>query len=253
MSRRILLTIEYDGTNYSGWQIQKNGPSIQEEIEKALFRLEKRPVRVTGAGRTDAGVHALGQRAHFDTQSNIPVEKYPFALNALLPYDISVSNAAEAPLSLNARFSALSKLYTYRIYNRAQRSALKERFFCHVPLELDIIKMREAAAIIEGEHDFTAFSSSGGTHKSPVRTIYSIDLTKNEYDITLRVSGSGFLYNMVRIIAGTIIETGCGKITKSAIERAFLTGDRRLLGATAPAKGLELTSVFYSEKDLILK
>lgn len=253
MKRRILLTIEYDGTNYSGWQIQKNGPSIQEEIEKALLKAEKSRIRVTGASRTDAGVHALCQRAHFDTQGKIPVFKYPFVLNTLLPYDISVSNAMQVPGDFNARFCAESKTYTYRIYNSRQRSALKERFFWHVPLELNMDKMQEAAFALLGEHDFTAFSASGGTHKSPVRKIYSIDLTKDKHDIAVRVSGSGFLYNMVRIIAGTLVQAGLNKISKSDIERAFITGDRRLLGATAPAKGLELTEVNYPKESFLLE
>ncbi|MDO5022158.1 MAG: tRNA pseudouridine(38-40) synthase TruA [Eubacteriales bacterium] len=250
MTRRILITIEYDGTNYSGWQVQENGPSIQEEIEKALFKAEKRTISITGAGRTDAGVHARGQCANFDTESKIPVEKYPFVLNALLPHDISVSKALEVPLGFSARFCAESKIYTYRIYNRRQPNALKSRFFHHVPMPLDIDKMRLCADFIVGEHDFTAFSAAGGTHKSPVRKVYSIDIVKDGDDILISVFGSGFLYNMVRIIAGTLIAAGLDKISPNIVEQAFITNDRRLLGATAPAKGLELTKVNYSPKDL---
>lgn len=243
--RRILLTIAYEGTAYGGWQKQINADSVQAQLEKALQTAEKKHIAVTGASRTDAGVHALGQRAHFDTDSRIPAEKYPFVFNTLLPDDISVISAAEVPSGLHARFSAVGKTYTYRIDNARQPNALKNRFYAHVPLPLDAEKMQDAALLLLGRHDFIAFSAAGGQAKTSVRTIGRLDVVRRQDDITLLVAGDGFLYNMVRIIAGTLIAIGQGKMEKSVITDAFATGDRRLLGITAPAKGLELTRVFY--------
>ncbi len=245
MTRRILLTVAYEGTAYGGWQKQLNADSVQAQLEKALHTAEKKPIAVTGASRTDAGVHALGQRAHFDTDSRIPAEKYPFVFNTLLPDDISVLAACEVPQSLHARFCAAGKIYTYRIDNARQPSALKHRFYAHVPLPLDEQRMQEAALLLLGEHDFIAFSAAGGQAKTSVRTISRLDVVRDRDDVTLYVEGNGFLYNMVRIIAGTLIAIGQGKMEKGVIMQALNTGDRRLLGTTAPAKGLELTRVYY--------
>lgn len=245
MTRRILLTVSYEGTAYGGWQKQLNADSVQAQLEKALYTAEKKPVCVIGASRTDAGVHALAQRAHFDTDSRIPAEKYPFVFNTLLPGDIRVKDAKEVPHDLHARFSALGKTYTYRIDNARQACALKQRFYAHVPLLLNEQRMQEAAQLLLGEHDFLAFSASGGQAKTSVRTLHRLDVVRTGEDVTLYVAGNGFLYNMVRIIAGTLIAIGQGKLEADAIERALQTGDRRLLGMTAPAKGLELTRVYY--------
>ena len=243
--RRILLTVEYDGTRYAGWQRQLNANSVQAEIEKVLRIAEKQPITVSGASRTDAGVHARGQRVHFDTQSRIPVDKYPFVFNSLLPEDISVAAAREVPPSLHARFSAQGKLYTYRIHNRRQPCAMKRRFAAHVPLPLDTLAMQEAASLLVGTHDFAAFAASDCTAKTTVRTLHSIEVVREGDDIQLLVQGNAFLYNMVRIIAGTLIYVGQHRIEKDVVADALAPGNRLLLGPTAPPCGLELTRVYY--------
>ena len=209
MARRILLTIEYDGTAYSGWQRQYNGLA-------------------------DAGVHALGQCAHFDTSSRIPPEKYPFVLNTMLPRDIRVQAGREVPDGFHARFMTCGKRYTYRILNSRHGSAIRRNTFAHVPIPLDVDAMRQALPTLLGTHDFAAYQASGGTAKTTIRTI--------------RISGSGFLYNMVRIIAGTLIEIGLHRRSADAFTEAFRTLDRLSLGVTAPPHGLELTKVYYPEE-----
>ena len=248
MKRRILLNIEYDGTNYAGWQRQENANSVQAEIENALLKAEKTSISVIGASRTDSGVHASGQCAHFDTESRIPTDKYPFVLNSILPYDIRIISSQEVPESFHARFSATSKKYIYRIDNSRQGSALKYRYCYHFPLPLDDNLMQSAARLIEGEHDFSAFSATGGSHKTAVRNVYSIEMNRTGDFITIIVVGNGFLYNMVRIIAGTLIWIGIKKLSNDDIILAFDTNDRRILGPTAPAKGLELAKVFYTDE-----
>lgn len=244
-ARRILLTVGYDGTRYSGWQRQLNGPGIQSEIERALSRAEKREARVTGASRTDAGVHARGQRVHFDTESRIPAEKYPFVFNTLLPPDIRVTAAREVDFDLHARFSAKGKIYTYRIDNAPHPDAVGARFRAHQGVRLDETLMRLSALHLVGTHDFAAFEASGGTSKTTVRTIRRMDVERLGDFITLTTEGTAFLYNMVRIIAGTLMYVGMGRLSPDCTKRALQTGDRLLLGPTAPAKGLELTKVYY--------
>lgn len=243
--KRILLTISYDGTAYSGWQFQENGPSIQAEIEKALQSALGGFARVTGASRTDAGVHALGQRAHFDAVSSIPPEKFPFVLNRYLPEDVRVLAGVEVPADFHARFQAAGKLYTYRIHNASHPSALYRHMTAHVPVSLDAGAMHAAGQRLLGTHDFAAFAAAGGSAKTTVRTIDFLSVTRNGEEITLRVHGNAFLYNMVRIIAGTLIGVGQGKLAPDCIPRALSTGDRLALGVTAPARGLELTRVDY--------
>ena len=243
--RRILLTVSYDGTAYVGWQYQDNGPSIQDEIEKALQKALGTFVRVTGASRTDAGVHALGQRAHFDTCSSIPPEKYPFVLNRYLPEDIRVTEARQVPEDFHARFQAVGKMYTYRIHNAPHASAILRNCTAHVPVWLDEEAMRRCAQPLIGTHDFIAFCAAGGQAKTSVRTIDFFDVQRQDTEVTLRVHGNGFLYNMVRIIAGTLIDVGHGRLPEDCIARALESKNRLDLGVTAPACGLELTRVEY--------
>ena len=247
--RRIHLTVEYDGTNYAGWQRQANAPTVQESLEAALTRLTGETRCVHGASRTDAGVHALGQSAHFDTESRIPADKFAFALNTLLPPDIRVTKSEEASEDFHARFSSKGKRYCYRMHVSPHASALNRLTHTHVIYPLDAEKMRREAQSLVGTHDFAAFAASGSVVKDTVRTIYRADVTRNGSEITLTVEGSGFLYNMVRIIAGTLIGVGSGKLEEGAFERAIASGSRLDLGVTAPANGLTLMKVFYAEED----
>ncbi len=245
MSKRMLLTLEYDGTAYAGWQRQLNGPSIQQELEKALRKLTGVAVTVTGASRTDAGVHALGQRAHFDTASNIPDDKWPFALNTLLPKDIRVVASQHVSEGFHARFDALGKEYSYLFFNRRHPSALLRHRSAHVPLPLDLGSMQRAASTLVGTQDFAAFEASGGTARTTVRTIEAADLSRQGELITLTIRGNAFLYNMVRIIAGTLILIGQGKLPEDSFTQAIALKDRLLLGPTAPPQGLCLVRVDY--------
>ncbi len=249
-TKRYLLTVSYDGTNYCGWQRQQNGPSVQQTLEETLEKLLRQPVRVTGASRTDAGVHALGQRAHLDAVTNIPAEKMPFALNTMLPGDIRVLHGLTVPDSLHARFSVSGKTYQYRIHNSPHASALYRNLSAHVPVRLDDRRMDEAARVLLGTHDFAAFAAAGGSAKTTVRTITEIRVERRGEDIFLTVSGNAFLYNMVRIIAGTLIDIGHGKLPSGAMQKALDTGDRLQLGVTAPPQGLTLVEVRYPEESL---
>ena len=247
-THRVLLTVSYDGTNYAGWQLQENAVAVQQRLEEALEKLIHTPIRVTGASRTDAGVHALGQRVHFDTVSRIPADKYPFALNTCLPPDIRVLEGKEVPGDFHARFDAKGKRYTYRIHNAPHASALYRNITAHVPYKLDFEKMQNALPDLLGTHDFAAFQASGGTAKTTVRTLTDASLQRDGDLLTLTVCGNAFLYNMVRIITGTMLDIGMGRIPEDAFRKALETGDRLALGFTAPACGLELTHVYYENE-----
>ncbi len=247
---RILLKVEYDGTAYAGWQRQSNGLAVQEVLEQKLSEVLHESVSVTGASRTDAGVHALGQRAHFDTQSRIPADRFPFILNTMLPPDIRITEGVQVADRFHARFLSCGKIYTYRILNRRHASALGRNQVLHVPVPLDLDRMTESVHDLVGTHDFSAFQASGGTAKSTVRTIHSCFLTRQGDLIQMTIEGNAFLYNMVRIIAGTLLDIGHGKRTEDAFRKALETGDRLSLGPTAPAHGLELTDVFYPKDAL---
>ena len=242
---RVLLTLEYEGTAYAGWQRQLNGPSVQEELERALSRVTGSAVSATGASRTDAGVHALGQRVHFDTDSPIPDDRWPFVLNALLPNDVRVTASLRVPDTLHARFSARGKTYEYRIFSRRAPSALRRDFTAFVPQPLDTAPMSAALADLLGTHDFAAFQAAGGTARTTKRTITEASLDRQGDEIVLRISGDAFLYNMVRIIAGTLIYVGQGRLPEDVFARAIETGDRLQLGPTAPPQGLCLNRVDY--------
>lgn len=244
-----MLTIEYDGTAYCGWQRQANGPSVQQALEQALARLTGEAVCVTGSSRTDAGVHALGLRAHFDSATRIPPEKLAFALNTMLPEDIRVRESALAPEGFHARYSACGKVYRYVFYNARHERALGRQYSAHVPLPLDEALMRREAQALLGTHDFAAFAASGSVAKSTVRTIYRVRVSRHGDEVELTVLGDGFLYNMVRIIAGTLMEVGTGRRAPGAIACAMETGDRLALGQTAPARGLTLVAVLYTGEE----
>ena len=243
--KRILLTISYDGTNYSGWQKQKNAMTVQGKFDKACSTLFKTDVESIGASRTDAGVHALGQRAVIDVDTSIPAEKIPLALNPLLPDDIVVTHAEEVGADFNPRFKALKKTYEYSIYNAPFRNPLYRNYSEYVRYELDLDSMRTACEAFVGEHDFRAFCASGNSSKTTVRTIYSLDVEKDGDFIKIRVTGNGFLYNMVRIIAGTLIYVGEGRIAPDNLPEIIASGDRRKAGKTAGPSGLVLVKIMY--------
>ena len=243
--RRIHLIVEYDGTNYAGWQRQSNAMTVQEKLERAVLRLTGEEVCVSGASRTDAGVHALGQSAHFDTQSRIPADKFSFALNTMLPPDIRVVRSEEVSMAFHARFSGRGKRYRYLIHAAPHAGALNRLTHAHVIYPLDVEKMRAEAQSLVGTHDFAAFAASGSVVKDTVRTIWRADVERQGAEICLIVEGNGFLYNMVRIIAGSLIGVGSGKLAPGAIKRAIESGSRLDLGITAPAHGLTLMEVFY--------
>ena len=245
MSKRVLLTIEYDGSAYCGWQRQLNGPSVQQKVEEALFKVTGERIGITGASRTDAGVHALGQRAHFDMESAIPADKLPFALNTKLPRDIRVTAGREVDERFHARFDAAGKEYGYLIYNRRHPSALLRDLSAHVSVRLDESAMERACRHLPGTHDFAAFQAAGGTAKTTIRRIDSVSVGRQGDEIRLVIYGTAFLYNMVRIIAGTLIYVGQGRLPEDVFARAIETGDRLQLGPTAPPQGLCLNRVDY--------
>ena len=240
-----MLIAEYDGTDYCGWQRQINGPSVQQELEEALSRLTGESVSVTGSSRTDAGVHAMGLCAHFDSATRIPAEKIAFALNTMLPPDIRIRESGAAPEGFHARYGACGKVYRYSFFNSRHDCAIGRQYAAHVPVLMDEKLMDEEAQALLGTHDFAAFAASGSVVKSTVRTIYRVQVKRSGDQVTLFVLGDGFLYNMVRIIAGTLMEIGTGKRAPGAIRAAIETGDRLALGQTAPAKGLTLMRVLY--------
>lgn len=243
--RNIKIEIEYDGTNYCGWQVQQNGITIQGEIIKALEKLTGKDITVHGSGRTDAGVHARGQVANFILENNIPVKRLPLALNSNLPKDISIINAKEVPADFHARYSATGKRYIYHIYESNYRSALLRNYSYHVHYRLDHDKMKEAARVFVGSHDFKGFMASGSSVENTVRTINKLDIRKENKSLYICIEGDGFLYNMVRIIVGTLVEIGIGKMETGQIKKALESGERTDAGHTAPAQGLFLDKVFY--------
>jgi len=243
--RTIKLTIEYDGTAYCGWQVQPNGISIQEVAEGALARLLGLPVRLHSSGRTDAGVHAAGMVAAFATESAMPLTAFSDGLNALLPPDIAVREASEAEPGFNPRADAVGKHYRYTIFNGKRRSPLARLYTWHLRGGLDIGAMRDGGNRFCGEHDFAAFRTSGCAARTTVRRIDSVDIGRDGEFVVIDVSGSGFLRNMVRIMAGTLVSIGQGKLPPETVT-LLLRGESPVpAGPTAPAKGLCLMEVFY--------
>lgn len=243
--RNIKLTIEYDGTNYHGWQSQINAKSIQDEITLAINKLTGEDCKLIGASRTDLGVHAFGQIANFMTASTIPTEKFAFALNTILARDISVKMSEEVSLDFHSRYSSIGKKYKYIIYNSRQPSALMRNRAWHIHQKLDMSDMLNASKFFIGTHDFSAFKAAGSSTKSSVRTISDISLVSNDELIQIEVIGDGFLYNMVRIIAGTLVYVGLQKIDYNDITSIIESKDRKKSGKTAPAQGLYLVEVYY--------
>lgn len=246
--KNIAMRILYDGTNYHGWQWQKNGITVQQVIEDALSELTGAPVKVTGCSRTDAGVHALDYVFSFRSGTGIPVDKLPYALNYRLGRDISAVCAWEVPPDFSARFSARGKRYIYRIWNARMQNPFLTRYSWHIPYHLDTAAMAAAAPLLEGTHDFAGFMASGGDQKTTVRTIR---LCAAETDpqqpesITVTVEADAFLYNMVRIITGTLAEIGMGRIRPEELPGIISSRDRRKCGLTAPPQGLFLKKVYY--------
>ena len=243
--RRIKLIVAYDGTDYCGWQIQPNGITVEEVLNRALFRLTGEEIRVIGASRTDAGVHARGNIAVLDTASTIPAERFAYAVNPLLPEDIVVVKSEEVPQDWHPRYQNSVKTYEYRILNREMPDPLKRKYTWHVSFPLDIDKMREAAEHLKGQHDFRSFCSVHTAVKTTVRTIYTLDIVKSGDEIIIRISGNGFLYNMVRIIAGTLAEVGRGFRTPEDVRDLLTAKEREQAGATAPPQGLTLIRIEY--------
>jgi len=275
--KRIRLWVSYDGTNYHGWQLQNNGITIESELNRALTELYGREIRVVGASRTDAGVHALGNVAVFDVASPIPAEKVCYALNARLPEDIRITESEEVPPDWHPRKCESRKTYEYRIYLGRVLPPVKRLYCHHVYRTLDLKAMREAAACLIGEHDFKSFCQENAQVESTVRRIYSLELTftpefaghatasenalapkakedgsailtpDNEGELVIRVTGGGFLYNMVRIIVGTLLEVGGGRLTPEAVRQILEAKDRSAAGPTAPARGLTLVRYEFRE------
>jgi tRNA pseudouridine38-40 synthase len=249
MNRNIKLILEYDGTNYHGWQSQAGSgrPTIQDTLEQALKTLTKEDCKTYSSGRTDAGVHAFGHVVNFQTQHTIPSEAWAPALNHFLPDDIRVLVSAEVPLDFHARYSALGKIYKYRILNRRAPTSLYRNYAWHVSLRLNLKKMRQAASCLVGEHDFSTFRSSGCGAKTPVRTLKKADIKKSGDFLDIWLEADSFLQYMVRNITGTLVEVGLGRFSPDDVERMLKSRDRTLAGRTAPPQGLYLVTVFYPE------
>ncbi len=246
--RNIKLVIEYDGKEFNGWQKQPNKLNIQGEIEKAIERITGEKVDLNASGRTDAGVHAIGQVANFKTNSNIPIEKIPIALNSNLKKSIVIKSAEEVEERFHSRLSCKKKTYRYIINNSKYGTAIYRNLETHIPMKLDIEKMKEAVKYFEGEHDFKAFKASGTSSKSSVRTIYKAEvIDAGNEKIYIELTGNGFLYNMVRIISGTLVEVGLGKIEPKEVKNIIQSKKRENAGKTLPPQGLYLVKVEYEK------
>ncbi len=243
--RNIKLIIQYDGTRYSGWQFQRNARSVQGEAEKALKGLFGARIVLKGAGRTDAGVHALGQVANFMTRSALETYKIKKALNNTLPGDIVISDVMEAPLGFDSQHDSRAKIYRYTIVNNEALNPILRHYSSLVSYSLDLKKMRRAAEYLVGRHDFRAFQASGASKGDTRRTIKHIDIKKAGDIIIIEIEADGFLYNMVRSIIGTLVEVGRGKMAAERVSDILRSKDRRRAGPTAPAKGLCLMEVRY--------
>ncbi|OQY25766.1 MAG: tRNA pseudouridine(38-40) synthase TruA [Desulfobacteraceae bacterium 4572_35.2] len=244
---RICLTIEYDGTRYGGWQIQPNADTIQECVEKALEKVIGSHVRVYSSGRTDAGVHSVGMRAHFDTGTLLPLSAYREGVNRFLAADVAIRSAEVVDEHFHARFDAVGKWYQYKVYRGKIRSPLQRNTAWHVPLKLDIESIVEAATFFVGRHDFSAFRSSSCVAKTATREIYAFDVIEQGDFLIFNVKGSGFLKNMVRVLVGTLVDVGSGQFDTKSIQNLLECGERKKAGRTAPACGLCLMDVWYEK------
>ena len=244
--RRLKLTIAYDGTNYCGWQIQPNGITIEEIVNKALSKLTGEKIVVIGASRTDSGVHAMGNVAVFDTETTIPPERVAMAVNRILPEDIVVVKSEEVPLDFHPRYCDCEKTYEYHIVNTRIPIPTKRLTNYFVSYELDLDKMREGASYLIGEHDFASFCNIKTDVESTVRTVKELEILENGEEITIRISGNGFLYNMVRIIVGTLIRVGRGFYEPVQVKEILEAKNRKAAGVTAPPHGLMLMEIRYN-------
>lgn len=245
--RNMRLLVEYDGSSYHGFQVQDDPllPTIQSELEKAIATICKEKSRITGSGRTDAGAHALGQVVNFHTCSTVPVERFPLALNSVLPRDIRVKQAESVPLSFHARFDAIAKTYVYLVDNRPHASVFLRDYVYHVPSPLDVVAMMQAAELLVGTLDYASFQTSGSSAQTSVRTVYHLRVGNWQNLIRFSIRANGFLYNMVRNIVGTLLEVGKGKLEPAEIATILEARDRTKAGPTAPARGLYLVDVEY--------
>lgn len=243
--KNILLTIAYDGTNYNGWQKQPNGVGIQEKIEDGCYRIFRQNLKVIGASRTDTGVHALGQRGLIKVDTKIPIDRIPHALNSVLPEDVIIRDAQEVPEDFHPRYHAKEKTYHYQILNEKFPIPQFRNISTFISKDLDLDLMNEGAKYFLGTHDFSSFCSSGSSVKAMERTIYHANIRKQETFVVFEVKGNGFLYNMVRIMAGTLLEIGIGKKRPSDIREIILSKNRDLAGKTAPPQGLTLVEIIY--------
>lgn len=243
--RNIKLTIEYEGTNYSGWQYQDNAISIQQIIEEAIGSITGEKVKLIGSGRTDAKVHALGQVANFFTSTNIPGDRFKYALNIKLPDDITIIDSQDVDKDFHSRFCATHKKYKYLIYNGEMPRALYRNFSYHIKNELNLEEMKIASQYFVGTHDFNSFMGARSVVKSTIRTINEINIEKNNDFIEITIDGDSFLRNMVRIIVGTLVEVGLGRRNKEDIIKIIEERNREVAGHTAPPQGLFLEKVFY--------
>ena len=244
--RNIKLVIEYDGKDFNGWQKQPTKLNIQGEIERAIMDITKEDsIELNASGRTDAGVHALGQVANFKTNSTMPVDKFPIAINNKVKKSIVIKSAEEVPERFHSRYNCKQKTYRYVINNSEYGSAIYRNQECHIPQKLDIDEMKKAIKHFEGEHDFKGFKASGTSSKNSVRKICKTKIDSEGDRIFIELTGSGFLYNMVRIISGTLVDVGLGKIKSDDIPEIILSGDRKRAGKTLPPQGLFLVKVEY--------
>lgn len=248
--KRVKLIVAYDGTNYCGWQVQPNGITVQEVLNKDLSELLGEEIKTMGASRTDAGVHALGNVAVFDTNARMPADKISFALNTRLPQDIRIQKSEEVSVKFHPRFTSTIKTYEYRILNRTFGDPTRRLNSFHWYGSLDEGAMEKAASYLVGEHDFKSFATASPDVDNTVRTIYSMEVWKENDMIHLRITGNGFLYNMVRIIAGTLMEVGKGSYPPEQIKEILEARDREAAGPTARALGLTLVGIQYPEWDV---
>ena len=246
--KRIALVIQYDGTDFSGWQVQENAIGVQNVIEEILEKIVGKRIPITGAGRTDKGVHALCQIAHFDTELKIPGDKWKYHFNAKLPDSIRIVRSKEVPRDFHARYDALKKMYQYTVYRDAIRPPQYRNYTAHVsePLSMDL--MEKGVHMLVGTHDFRAFMSTGSPVNNTIRTLDTVEIVEKENLLLFTYEAQSFLYNMVRIMTGTLLEIGMGKRSLASIEQAFSTRKREDAGITMPAQGLTLMKITYEEE-----
>ncbi|MBO5525754.1 MAG: tRNA pseudouridine(38-40) synthase TruA [Clostridia bacterium] len=241
---RYAILVSYDGTDFCGWQVQPNKRTVQSVLEQALSKRLSQEIRLTASGRTDAGVHAYGQVCHFDAQTSIPAKKIADSVNPSLPSDVKILKSAQADDSFDANRTAKKKTYRYTFYRSERDDPMYERYGVRLPF-VDLEKMKEGAALLVGEHDFKAFCASGSSVKTTVRTIYDASFTQEGNLLVFRITGNGFLYNMVRTLVGELVDIGRGRLTCADLESSFRTGSRQGIGKTMPARGLALECVNY--------